>query len=124
MPKRKTAVIDSFGERLPHLRKAAGYTQVEFAAEVGITQRMVAYYEAPHAQPPAHLLPQMAQALGVSVEELIGEDASQERKQRGRTPKLMQHMERINALPKTQQKFVMQMIEMALAQAATQGAAR
>jgi len=54
---------------------------------------------------------------------LIGEDAGQERK-RGRTPKLMQHMERINALPKTQQKFVMQMIEMALAQAATKGAAR
>ena len=38
--------------------------------------------------------------------------------------KLTQHMERINALPKTQQKFVMQMIEMALAQAATQTAAR
>lgn len=53
---------DSFGERLAQLRKAAGYTQVEFAAEIGITQRMVAYYEAPDAQPPAHLLPQMAQA--------------------------------------------------------------
>jgi hypothetical protein len=41
-----------------------------------------------------------------------------------RVPKLTQHMERISALPKTQQKFVMQMIEMALAQASTQGAAR
>ena len=81
MPKRKTAVIDSFGERLPHLRKAAGYTQVEFAAEVGITQRMVAYYEAPHAQPPAHLLPQMAQALGVSVEVLLGMRAPRRPKQ-------------------------------------------
>ena len=73
---------------------------------------------------PVSTLPLLARTLGVSVEELIGEDTSQERKQRGRTPKLMQHMERINALPKTQQKFVMQMIEMALAQAATQGAAR
>ncbi len=58
------------------------------------------------------------------VEELIGEDAAGQERKRGRTPKLMQHMERINALPKTQQKFVMQMIEMALAQAATQTAAR
>jgi transcriptional regulator with XRE-family HTH domain len=72
MPKRKTALAQSFGERLAQLRKAAGYTQVEFAAEVGITQRMVAYYEAPNAQPPAHLLPQMAQALGVSFEVLLG----------------------------------------------------
>lgn len=72
MPKRKTAVIDSFGERLAQMRKAAGYTQVEFAAEIGITQRMVAYYEAPDAQPPAHLLPQMAQALGVGADVLLG----------------------------------------------------
>jgi transcriptional regulator with XRE-family HTH domain len=72
MPKRKTEVIEHFGERLAELRKAAGYTQVEFAAELAITQRMVAYYEAPDAHPPAHLLPQMAQALGIGVEVLLG----------------------------------------------------
>ena len=72
MSKRKTDVIENFGERLAQLRKAAGYTQVEFAAEVGITQRMVAYYEVPNAQPPAHLLPQMAQALGVGADVLLG----------------------------------------------------
>ena len=33
---------------------------------------MVAYYEGPNALPPAHLLPQMAQALGVSVDVLLG----------------------------------------------------
>lgn len=72
MSKRKTAAMQSFGERLAQLRKTAGYTQVEFATEVGVTQRMVAYYEAPDAQPPAHLLPQMAQVLGVSVDVLLG----------------------------------------------------
>lgn len=72
MSKRTTDVNENFGERLAQLRKAAGYTQVEFAAEVGITQRMVAYYEAPNAQPPAHLLPQMVQVLGVSVDVLLG----------------------------------------------------
>ena len=39
---------------------------------MGITQRMVAYYEAPNAQPPAHLLPQMAQALGAGADVLLG----------------------------------------------------
>jgi transcriptional regulator with XRE-family HTH domain len=72
MSKRKTHVIARFGERLAHLRKVAGHTQAELAAEVGITQRMVAYYEAPNAQPPAHLLPQMAQVLGVGTDVLLG----------------------------------------------------
>ena len=72
MSKRKTEVTGNSGERLAQLRKAAGYTQVEFAAEVGITQRMVAYYEVPNAQPPAHLLPQMAEVLGVGVDVLLG----------------------------------------------------
>ncbi|MDR0781750.1 MAG: helix-turn-helix domain-containing protein [Pseudomonadales bacterium] len=74
MSKRKTEVMEGFGQRLASLRKTAGYTQVEFAAEVGITQRMVAYYEVPDAQPPAHLLPQMAAALGVSADVLLGLD--------------------------------------------------
>lgn len=73
MPKRKTEVTEGFGNYLAQLRKAAGYTQVEFATEVGITQRMVAYYEAPNAHPPAHLLPRMAQVLGVSVDALLGQ---------------------------------------------------
>lgn len=71
MPKRKTEVIEHFGERLAQLRKTAGYTQVKFATELGITQRMVAYYEAPGAQPPAHLLPQVSRVLGVSVDVLL-----------------------------------------------------
>lgn len=52
--------IAHFGERLAQLRKAAGYTQVELAQELGISQRMVAYYESPNANPPANLLPKIA----------------------------------------------------------------
>ena len=62
----------NFGARLTELRKAAGYTHVEFAQEVGISQRMVAYYESPEAHPSAHLLPDMARVLGVSTDELLG----------------------------------------------------
>ena len=80
MSKRSTEVQTSFSERLASLRKAAAYTQVEFAAELGISQRMVAYYEAPNAQPPAHLLPQMAQVLGTSADVLLGLDVHPARK--------------------------------------------
>ena len=99
-------------------------TQVQLAQTLGISQSTVNAYELGHRRVPVSTLPLLARTLGVSVEELLGEDAAGQERKRGRTPKLMQHMERINALPKTQQKFVMQMIEMALAQAATQAAAR
>ncbi len=104
MPKRKTNVIESFGERLAQLRKAAGYTQVEFAAEIGITQRMVAYYEAPGAQPPAHLLPQMAQALGVGADLLLGMSAPRRVKKIGasRFERRLIEIEKLDAQAKRQ----------------------
>ena len=66
------AADEGFNERLAALRKAAGFTQVELAAELDISQRMVAYYESAGAAPPAHLLPAIAQALGVSIDALYG----------------------------------------------------
>jgi transcriptional regulator with XRE-family HTH domain len=66
----KTAV--TFGERLASLRKSAGFTQVELAAELGISKRMVAYYEGPTATPPANFLPQIAAVLGVTIDQLFG----------------------------------------------------
>ena len=63
----------SFGQRLAAFRKAAGFTQVELAAALEISQRMVAYYESPGSTPPAHLLPHIAAALGVSIDALYGQ---------------------------------------------------
>jgi transcriptional regulator with XRE-family HTH domain len=70
MGQRETA--ESFGERLARLRQAAGYSQRELARELEISQRMVAYYEGETEYPPAHLLPMLAQALGVSTDQLLG----------------------------------------------------
>lgn len=110
MPKRKTEVIESFGERLAQLRKSAGYTQVEFAAEVGITQRMVAYYEAPHAQPPAHLLPQIAQTLGVGVDVLLGVATPRRTKQIA-TNRLERRLLEIEKLDIKTRRQVMQLLD-------------
>lgn len=71
MPKVKDRTSD-FGARLTQLRKAAGYTQVELAQTLGTTQRMIAYYESRAEKAPAALLPQLAEALGVSTDEILG----------------------------------------------------
>lgn len=110
MPKRKTEVIESFGERLAELRKDAGFTQVEFAAEVGITQRMVAYYEAPDAHPPAHLLPQMARALGVSVDVLLGLRAPRQPKKLA-TARLERRLQEIGKLDAAEKRQIIQIID-------------
>ncbi len=54
------------------MRKAAGYTQVELAKELGITQRMISYYEGHTEYPPSALLPDLAEVLGVSSDQLLG----------------------------------------------------
>ncbi|MGH9931879.1 MAG: hypothetical protein ACREA9_21990 [Pyrinomonadaceae bacterium] len=53
--------------------------------------------------------------LGITIETLIGEEEKPAK--RGPTPKPQRHMERISRLPKTQQRFVLQMLETVLAQA-------
>jgi transcriptional regulator with XRE-family HTH domain len=72
MPKRTNAALPDFGARLVELRKAAGFTQTELANELGITRRMIAYYEGETDHPPSNLLPGLAQALGVTIEALLG----------------------------------------------------
>jgi transcriptional regulator with XRE-family HTH domain len=110
MPKRKTTVIEHFGERLAALRKAAGYTQVEFAAELAITQRMVAYYEAPDAHPPAHLLPQMAEALGIRVDVLLGIEPPRRGKKLA-TNRLERRLMEIEKLGTAEKRQIIQIID-------------
>jgi transcriptional regulator with XRE-family HTH domain len=71
MPKRHDS-SHHFGNRLAALRKAAGYTQVELAKEIGISQRMVSYYEKTDDHPLARVLRHFAHALEVSTDELLG----------------------------------------------------
>jgi transcriptional regulator with XRE-family HTH domain len=110
MSKRKTDAIENFGERLAQLRRDAGYTQVEFAAKVGITQRMVAYYEVPNAQPPAHLLPQMAHVLGVGADVLLGM-AQQRKVKRLATNSLERRMRAIEKLDPAAKQQITQLLD-------------
>jgi hypothetical protein len=54
--------------------------------------------------------------VAVSLDELIGKKDVQPAK-RGPAPKLQQQIERIQQLPRSQQRFVMQMLDTVIAQA-------
>lgn len=69
--KKETTVID-FGKRLAGFRKAGGLTQEQLGEKVGVSKRVIAYYEGETNYPPAHLIGPLAKALNVSTDELLG----------------------------------------------------
>mgnify|MGYP001554959534 CR=1 FL=1 len=101
----------SFGQRLAGLRKAAGFTQIELAAELGISQRMVAYYESPAATPPANLLPQIATALGVTIDELFGRSPKRKLVKQEGDSRLRRRLLAIEKLDVADKRQVLQVID-------------
>jgi transcriptional regulator with XRE-family HTH domain len=110
MSKRRKEAMMDFGARLAELRKTAGYTQVQFAQEVGISQRMVAYYESPDSHPPAHLLADMARALGVTTDELLGV-AVVKRTKKAASSRLQRRLEQIEKLDPSEKRQILQLID-------------
>lgn len=110
MPKAKKRVTE-FGARLTTLRKAAGYTQVELAAALGTTQRMIAYYEGRAEKAPAALLPQMAEVLGVSADELLGIKPLKRSKSKQPDTRLQRRLQRIEKLDPKARRQVTQLLD-------------
>ncbi|MGH7166275.1 MAG: helix-turn-helix domain-containing protein [Nitrospiraceae bacterium] len=98
-----------FGARLAALRKAAGYTQAELAADVGTTQRMMAYYERQAEHPPAHLLPALAQALGISTDDLLG--VTPMKRATRPTGRLQRRLQQLEKMPPKAKRQVLQVLD-------------
>lgn len=101
---------NGFGERLSGLRKAAGITQTALAEEIGISQRMMAYYESPTAYPPANLLPVIAAALGVSVNALLGVETAK-RLTKATDTRMQRRLQQIEKLDASDKRQVLQLID-------------
>ncbi len=111
MPRKINAeAATGFGTRLAALRKAAGITQTALAAEIGISQRMMAYYEGPSAHPPANLLPAMAKALGVSVDAVLGTETAK-RRTKATDTRLQRRLQQIEKLDAGERRQVLQVLD-------------
>jgi transcriptional regulator with XRE-family HTH domain len=62
----------SMGMQIRKYRKLKGFTQVELAEQLGLTQVAIANYERGSRKPDVELVPKLAQLLGASIEELYG----------------------------------------------------
>jgi len=115
--KKKTAAPptanDAFGERLKRFRTAKGWTQTDLGEHVGISQRVVAYYETEGGTPAPELLVKFADALNVSTDVLLGRknDAKSSSGPRPKNLRLLRQFEQLELLPPEDRKTVMKMID-------------
>lgn len=107
--------LKAVGARIAKLRKEQGLSQQSVADKLGIAQQSYAHYEVGRVRMPLWVLPRLAQLLGVSADELIGEPARSGK--RGPPSRLQQQIERLSSLPQAKQRLVMEMLEGVLTQA-------
>jgi len=110
MPKYINESLVNFGQQLAQLRKAAGYTQAELADEINSTRRVIAYYEAESDHPPASLLVDIAKALGVTTDELLGVKAAKKKTVKSDS-RLQRRCQQIEKLPTKEKRQLMQVID-------------
>ncbi len=109
---RATTQAETVGDRIRRYRKAKAWTQTQLGEAVGISQRLVAYYEAQGGSPSPDLLMSFAEALGVTTNALLGVDRT-----RGAEPmtagslRLWKRFRRLEQLPEHDRKTVLKMID-------------
>ncbi len=107
----------ALGQRIANARKSQEITQVQLAKALGVSQQTIAHYEGGKLRLVASMVPAIASAIGTTVVELMGEVPAQEPKsKRGPKSKLEQQIELIRQLPKSKQKFVMEMLDTVIQQ--------
>jgi transcriptional regulator with XRE-family HTH domain len=93
---------------LRRLRKASSLSVRELARQIGESHTNVSYWERSGQIPRSDVLAAMAKALGVTVEELLGEE-----KPRRATPpgKLGQVFDQVSKLPRRQQDKIVEVVQ-------------
>ena len=106
----KGRTLEDFGRRLTELRKARGLTQIDLGREVGVSNRVIAYYEEDGAQPPGPMLVDLAKALRISVDQLLGVKPLKETPS-PRTARLLNRLRRVEELPAPDQRALLRYLD-------------
>lgn len=106
----RAKTVKGFGARLAQLRQQRGLSQEALAAAVGVSRRVIAYYEAESDQPPGALLADLAQALKISADELLGLKPLTEKVSR-KTARLRKRLQKVEELPPADQRAVLKVLD-------------
>jgi transcriptional regulator with XRE-family HTH domain len=114
MTQNDSRFFEQLGRKVATLRKEQRLTQVQLAEVLDISQQHMASFEKGIRKIPSSMLPVLAQVFGTSVDELLG--VSNGKRKRGPAPKLQRQIEQIQKLPRTKQRFVIEMLDTVLQQ--------
>lgn len=111
MPRKKRPGSD-FRRRLVALRKARGLTQVQLAEAAGSTQRAISYYENEASYPPAPVVADLARALDVTTDELLGLKPipAAERREDPEVRRLWRKFQKVLSLPEKDQRAIIRLV--------------
>jgi transcriptional regulator with XRE-family HTH domain len=118
LPPLRLTTEETMGQRLARLRKERSLTQVELAAKVGIIQGLVTNYERDRLRMHAEMVVRFAVALHVSADELLGLKSSKSaavvQSSSGLSLKIVRRLAKIEHLPASQQKALLQTLDLFL----------
>lgn len=102
----------AFGDRLRQIRKTHGLTQTQLGERMGISQRLVAYYEAEGGSPSPDLVVRFAEALDVHPNLLLGVDKPRRAAEiNPKSVRMWRRFQRLEQLPEHDRKTVFKMID-------------
>jgi len=101
----------AFGERLAEARERAGLTQQQLGERLGVDQRVITYWERVPVALRAEQLAELADALGVSADYLIGRESALKRNGGGPVGRARRVFEAVARLPRHQQNKVIDVVE-------------
>ena len=108
--KESRAYFAALGERVTQLRKSRGMTQAELARALGVSQQAVFAYEIGERRISAIVLERLARLFRLTMDQLLGFTPEPVKKRR-LSPRAMRHAERLQALSKTQQRFLVRILD-------------
>jgi transcriptional regulator with XRE-family HTH domain len=107
---RKENLENNFGNRLARLRKISGLTQQELGEKIGVSKRVIAYYEGETSYPPAHLIEPLAKVLKISTDELLGLKSLKQQRDPEHAA-LWRRLKKVETLPKKDQKALLHYLD-------------
>jgi len=87
-------------------------TQAELARALGVSQQAVFAYEIGDRRISVLILERLARLFRLNIDQLLGFGPEPSSRKRRLSPRAMRHAERLQALSKTQQRFVVRIIDM------------
>lgn len=100
-----------FGKNLKKIRQSQQLTQEELSQKVGVHANHISRYERGDSSPTAETLIAFADALGVSIDELVSGDRKQQLLDSFRDIELLQLFKKIEGLEEAERLTVKQLLD-------------